>query len=1253
MEEEAARPLRVFVSHTVELARFPEKRSFVDAVCAAVRRAGGVAVVMADFGARDQRSPEVCEAEVCGCDVYLGVIGFRYGTPVVGRDDGVSYTEFEFEVAGRAGMPRLVFLLDETITTVPVALVDVDRGRINRFRHRLQDERVTVAVVNPDELAARVGEGLATLSRDRWPSREEPPRPWMAPPVDRMVPRPELGGRLIAALSTPGAAEVGLTTGLAGAGGFGKTTLAAWVCHRPEIRRRYPGGLLWVTVGQEIHGADLAEKINDLACALGSRRPVISDPDVAGAELGRLLEEREPVLLVVDDVWDERQLRPFRFGGRACTRLVTTRVPGLLPTFGPRIRVDAMSPDQARALVTEGVAGLPVAMAEQLAAVAGRWPVLLSLVNGLLRRRTDYGQPPREAASEILRRLTMEGPAALDPARPADRARAVGATIEASLTLLDSADQNRYLDLAIFPEDVDIPLDVLELLWPNTGVDRLCDEVTGLGLVADYRLDAPGPRLVLHDVIRAYLRCRRSPEEQTDAHRRLTTAASGLLAFHDEEDGGSRPWWTLPPDAGYLWRHLPHHLAGAHQHNELAALVCDLRWVEAKTQRLGSVIGAVADLALVHTPTAEELRGVLEHDAPLLSPIDPPEALGATLASRVHNVPGLEPVLHRYRPTLPRPRLEPAWPLPDRPDATQPGPTGHTGAITSCAFSPDATLLATSSDDGTARLWQAIEGTERAVLTGHAGGVWDCAFSPDGTLLATTSDDHTARLWNLPDGTLHTVLTGHTDWVQRCAFSPDGALLATVSSDRTARLWRVADGGEHAVLVGHTSGVTGCAFSPDGTLLATSSDDGTARLWHVTDGTQHDVLADHPCGVKGCAFSPDGTLLATAGDDGTTRLWQVPGGAEQTVLTGHTDSVWACVFSPDGALLATAGSGGTVRLWHVRSGATQAVLTDLGAWVRGCAFSPDGTLLATAGNDQTLRLWQVPNGAPQAVLTDSAPWVHGCAFSPDGTLLATTSRDRTARLWRVSDGALQAVLSGHTRSVNRCAFSPDGTLLATTSADRTVRLWHLPEGTPQTVLTGHTGSVRGCAFSPDGTLLATAGRDRTVRLWRIPEGTMHAVLTGHTHDADSCAFSPDGTLLATTSGDQTTRLWQVADNVERTVLVGHTEAVTGCAFSPDGRLLATVSDDRTIRLWRVHDGAPQATLYGHASWIEACAFSPDGALLATVGRDRLVRLWHVATGRCHSALRVASAHTRIAWHPNGRLLCAVGGAGIYLLTYVP
>ena len=109
---------RVFVSHTSELRNFPAGgKSYIAEAERAISAAGHVAVDMADFPATDQPAAELCADRVRGCEVYMGVLGTRYGSPV-GDKPEVSYTELEFDTATAAGLPRLVFLLDTSLMWV-------------------------------------------------------------------------------------------------------------------------------------------------------------------------------------------------------------------------------------------------------------------------------------------------------------------------------------------------------------------------------------------------------------------------------------------------------------------------------------------------------------------------------------------------------------------------------------------------------------------------------------------------------------------------------------------------------------------------------------------------------------------------------------------------------------------------------------------------------------------------------------------------------------------------------------------------------------------------------------------------------------------------------------------------------------------------------------------------------------------------------------------------------------------------------
>ena len=140
---------RVFLSQTSEFTKYPEKKSFIDAAIAAVNRAGCVPCDMKYFTARDEQPAQYCVERVRECEVYVGVVGLRYGSPVRDRPE-VSYTELEFEAASQVPTSkRLVFLLDPD-SLVPVGrFKDVENGdRQEGFRQRLSKAGVTCKLFN-------------------------------------------------------------------------------------------------------------------------------------------------------------------------------------------------------------------------------------------------------------------------------------------------------------------------------------------------------------------------------------------------------------------------------------------------------------------------------------------------------------------------------------------------------------------------------------------------------------------------------------------------------------------------------------------------------------------------------------------------------------------------------------------------------------------------------------------------------------------------------------------------------------------------------------------------------------------------------------------------------------------------------------------------------------------------------------------------------------------------------------------------
>ncbi len=1234
----------MFLSHTAELRQYPEAESFVAAAEKAVTRAGDVPVDMQYFTARDDKPADYCRRKVRESDVFVGLLGFRYGSPV--RDDeSRSYVELEYGAAEEYGLPLFVFALSD-VPAVPLpvgAVTDPEFGsRQLAFRQRMRDAALVPEFASPERLHTLLFQALTDLhdERRRAPLR---PVPFMAPPLDAaLVDRPELMDAAVAAVTAhgPGGA-VGLTTALRGTGGFGKTTLAAQLCHRTDVRQHFRDGVLWKTVGEQAADGDVARMINELTWQLTGESPPLSDPMHAGAHLAQAMGEQR-LLLVVDDVWTRRQLDPFLVGGAHAVRLVTTREADLLPEGIAPIVVDAMALAEAEQLLRRGLPELPDASVKGLLRLTGRWPVLLRLVNGAIRDDVQMGLQPAEVAADLVEQLQVAGPTVLDVADPEQRHAAVASTLDVSLRRLDDDELDRFLQLAVFPEDTDVPQYVLERLWADEldrrpgrrafQVRRLLARLTDRSLVLSTGSDPPGVRL--HDVVRGYLRTR-AADRLVDVNRELVQAS--------RPPGGGDGWWALPDDDRYTWAHLAHHLAEGGLGDELRRTLHDLRYVARKIALLGPA-AAEADLALDDTPASRALATVIRQSSHLLGPVRPEAALDATILSRVRRVDALRPLADAFDSTLPRPFLTTVGHPPDRSSpALRRVLLGHTGAVRLLVAAPHGEWLASAGEDGSVRLWDPDTGAQRHHLAGHTAPLMGLVVDPSGRWLASAGEDGTVRVWDPDTGVRRHLLTGHTGPVVDLAAAPSGRWLASAGEDGTVRIWDPDAGAQRLRLTGHTDWVSALVVDPAGRWLASASEDATVRIWDPDTGAAGPVLTGWTGQVLALAVHPAGRWLVTGHSDGTLRLWEPGTGTLRSALTGHTGPVYALAADPGGRWLASGSNDRSVRIWDPDTGTATHVLTGHTSWVGSLAVDPGGRWLASAGNDRSVRVWDPEAGTETRVLTGHTSRLTCAAVDPGGRWLATGSNDRSVRVWDPAVQQESRAVPGHTGAVHALARDPAGRWFATAGDDRTVRLWDPESNAQVSILVGHTDRVRSLAVDPHGRWLASGGGDWSVRIWDPEAGSVSHVRTRHKGTVAVLLADPAGRWLASGSNDWSVRVWDPVAGVHVHHLDGHGGAVLALAVHPAGRWLASAGEDHDVRVWDPVAGTLQHLLDGHGGAVLALAVHPAGRWLASAGRDRTVRVWDPDTG---AERHLLTGHTgpvhALAVDPAGQWLASAG-----------
>jgi WD40 repeat protein len=611
----------------------------------------------------------------------------------------------------------------------------------------------------------------------------------------------------------------------------------------------------------------------------------------------------------------------------------------------------------------------------------------------------------------------------------------------------------------------------------------------------------------------------------------------------------------------------------------------------------------------------------------------------------------------------------------------------HDEYVFRVAYSPDGTRLATSSQDGTARVFDAATGRLIHVLRGHYPNIcWDVAYSPDGTRLATVGRDRTTKVWDAATGRLLRTLDKHPDTVWSVAFSPDGRLLASASVG-VVKLWDTAtwEGGRDF------QGGWYVAFSPDGRRLCSS---GGPRLlvWDtaaltkqtgpVAPSLELDEAKKDPAGLKSenlyaflrAAFSPDGQTMAVGTREKAVKFLDVESGRWVLSPLPHDQLVWEVAYSPDSRYLASSSFlTQKVNLWDAKTGRLLRTFNGHTNLTNGIAFSPDSQRLASVSYDGIVKVWDVTNlanAAPQEArtLTGETGSVIGVVHSPDGLTFATISGTKDLEdsaikaptlvegvtIWNTRTGQRIRTLRNPTAGpCHDAAFDPGFGRIARAKADGTVEIRDRVTDRLVLSLSGHGGAVERVTFSPDGRRLASVSWDKTVRVWDAASGRPIHVLPAPRSYIPDLRFSPDGRRLALGGAAEMDQLhpgdvkvWDPATGRQLPTLGGYFAFVDSMAFHPrEAWLACSLGSD--ILILDPSSGREVLHLRGHSGDVTCMAFSPDGRRLTSGSKDGAIKLWEPATGREILTLLHGRGDvvTGVSFSPDGRTIVSTSKRG--------
>jgi WD40 repeat protein len=1006
------------------------------------------------------------------------------------------------------------------------------------------------------------------------------------------LPRDEFMNPIKESLLSKDTYRVGITSlqriGIWGMGGIGKSVIAAAISRDEDIRKKFINGIIWLTIGQK---PNLIFRQQQLAKSFGMVHYPIADVQSGRVYLNEFLKDKN-YLIILDDVWEQKDAEAFDIDSEHSKILITTRKIDIIRSFDAvEHTLGLLNDNEALTLLAtrsnHSLETLPK-QAKEVAKECGNLPLALAMVGSMAKDKTD------EIWENILHKLKTADLEKIHRYFKGYEHDTLFKAIDVSVEDLEPEFRKRYLELAVFPEDTPISKIVLQTFWEPEGIDKYFVE-DAISLFNDRslaQLDEKG-HLKLHDLQLDYTRARIG--DLIELYNKLITSY-----YLKCVDG-----WPSGPNDGFFFEHLPTILSNAGRKQELQSLLLNPKWLNAKLKVMGANALA-SDYDLFTDEDMKMVQGAIRLSAHIIEYNN--AQLAGQLIGRLIGLgaPKIRAMLEDFQHLN-----STIWLRPLSPSLMPPGHglimtlRSNAGFITALAVSTDGKLAVLGSFDGALRIWDLIRGKETKSLMYYDCWLSSAAIAANKKLVVSGYKDGTIKVWDLENGKELKTLLGHSFSINTIALSRDGKLAVSGDYSGIFKVWDLAIGKEIKTFQHNAHGCT-FAVTADCDKIVQGSIEGTLKIWDLNSAIEPTYYEGEGCeGIRAVAVTADGKLAISGYRDGMVKVRDLQNGKELCELSGHNVSINAVAITEDGTFALSASCDDLLKIWDLENARELPSLTGHTRCINSIALTVDGKLALTCSIDGIIKIWNLEKINEYKTFPGSVGW-DAKAVTNDGKLEVSASSGRTLKVYDNENKREIRELKGHDNWVYAVAINSDRETIVSWSEDGTIKVWDIKSGKELKTLNSLSIKelpedkdrdqklITEAAKTVDGELAISRGKKKE----RTPPRSINAL-----------AITADGKFAASGHINGVLKVWDLENGNE--VEIASNSIIGYSCNSVTGIVSESKSKERSLRILDKDRGKVLSINMDYNSGIAAAAATSNAKLAVSGHIDGTIIVWDV------------------------------------------